>query len=415
MRTGLFSFLIAVWLSALHSAPDAPALAGRIDNVLRPIPSVAPDQPEYADRAWAEIAAMIATTPALSVTDFNPGTKSSWSGYILVQETANRVLRETGLRFAQTYPGDPRVWTWLEASLDRAPAYVDLSSVWQAKFDPAVIPVREEPAAKAWQTAFGPLRDRCIASSAAPDSFRIRLWIEKIDAPLRAEIWARALKKPFDTSTLDLDVLAGDLVALGEQFPTYADDKLRNLARALLACANRHAPTLATSCRDRLTRSPNAMLRHLANAEQAVADAGKHPMVMRFTALDGTDVDLERLRGKVVLIDFRGVTWCGACREEEPTMKDVYARYHAKGFEILTITFENKPESREFVRSYVKERGLTWPHYFDGAGAKNPFIQRFGIVGVPQHFLLDQTGLLVSTEVRGSRLKPAVRRLLGLP
>ncbi|MBL9208113.1 MAG: TlpA family protein disulfide reductase [Opitutaceae bacterium] len=414
MRTGLFSLLGAVWLTALHSAPEAPLLAGRIDNVLRPMPPVAPDQPEHADRTWAEIAAMIASTPALSVTDSSPAIKTSWSGYILVQETANRILRETGLRFAQAYPEDPRVWTWLESSLDREPAYVDLASVWQAQFDPLVIPAREAPAANAWQIAFDNLRDRCIASSQAPDSLRIRLWMARIGAPLTAESWARALKKPFDASTLDLEALASDLMALGEQFPTYADDKLRNLARALIACANRYAPAVATSCRARLTRSPNTMLRHLAEAEQAVADARKHPMVMRFTALDGTKVDLEQLRGKVVLIDFRGVTWCGACREEEPTMKDVYARYRAKGFEILTITFENKPESREFVRTYVKERGLSWPHSFDGAGSNNPYIQRFGIVSVPQHFLLDQAGLLVSTDVRGPKLEPAVRRLLGL-
>lgn len=137
-------------------------------------------------------------------------------------------------------------------------------------------------------------------------------------------------------------------------------------------------------------------------------------MEMRFTAIDGREVDLRELRGKVVLIDFRGVTWCGACRMEEPYMRDAYAKYRAHGFEILTITYENKESSRDFVRRYTQEKGLVWPHYFDGKGADNPYIRRFGITAVPQHFLLDQQGLLVSTDVRGDKLEPNVRRLLGL-
>lgn len=96
-------------------------------------------------------------------------------------------------------------------------------------------------------------------------------------------------------------------------------------------------------------------------------------------------------------------------------MKEVYAKYHDRGFEILSITFENREESRAFVEDYVRERSLVWPHYFDGQGARNPFIQRFGITGVPQHFLLDQRGLLVSTDVRGRKLEPAVRGLLSPP
>jgi len=42
-------------------------------------------------------------------------------------------------------------------------------------------------------------------------------------------------------------------------------------------------------------------------------------MEMSFTALDGSSVDLAKLRGKVVLIDF-WATWCHGCVQVLPEL-----------------------------------------------------------------------------------------------
>jgi len=54
--------------------------------------------------------------------------------------------------------------------------------------------------------------------------------------------------------------------------------------------------------------------------------AGTQPMEMSFTALDGSSVDLAKLRGKVVLIDF-WATWCHGCVQVLPELKAIYAKY----------------------------------------------------------------------------------------
>ena len=408
LLAGLGCVVAAGWLPA---APGEPQPRGRIGENLALMPA-----PATADHAWAEIAALIEVVPALAVTGpLDSSFTVSWAGYIFVQEVANRTLREAGLRFCRDYPDDPRCWTWLAAVLDRTPRYVDIAQAWQAQGDPALLPADDAAGRAAWNEAFVRLRDRCIASPGAPEDLRVRLWTARIATPLDNEMWARVLKRPFDPATLDFDAMGTELEALAATFPGSDDMKIRNLANRFLEYAARLVPAAASKWRERLAGSPNAMMRHLAAAETALAEARVRPMEMSFTALDGREVDLAKLRGKVVLIDFRGVTWCGACRDEEPFMKAAYAEFREHGFEIITITYETKPESRAFVEKFVRDRGLVWPHYFDGQGAKNPYIERFGITGVPEHFLLDQQGLLVTTDVRGRKLAPAVRRLLGLP
>ena len=49
---------------------------------------------------------------------------------------------------------------------------------------------------------------------------------------------------------------------------------------------------------------------------------------MKFTATDGTEVDLAKMKGKVVLIDF-WATWCGPCVAEIPNVKKTYEKLHS--------------------------------------------------------------------------------------
>jgi len=188
--------------------------------------------------------------------------------------------------------------------------------------------------------------------------------------------------------------------------------QLRTMASITLRRAKKLSPDNGVGVRKLFESSRNALILELAKGDYAIEEAKTTPMTMQFTAIDGREVNLAELRGKVVLLDFRGVTWCGACRSEEPYMREAYEQYRDRGFEIVTITYEMKSESREFVLNYMREKNLVWPHYFDGQGHNNPYVRRFGITSVPQHFLLDKEGLLASTDVRGEKLAPAIEKLL---
>ena len=55
------------------------------------------------------------------------------------------------------------------------------------------------------------------------------------------------------------------------------------------------------------------------------------PLAMKFEALGGREVDLSKMKGKVVLIDF-WVTWCGSCVKEIPSIKKLYDKYQRRRF-----------------------------------------------------------------------------------
>jgi len=152
----------------------------------------------------------------------------------------------------------------------------------------------------------------------------------------------------------------------------------------------------------------NKMVEGKIKSIKATAELKTKPLEMKFTAVDGKEVDVSKLQGKVVLIDF-WATWCGPCVAELPNVIKAYKELHPKGFEIVGISLDSDKAELE---KFVKEKGMEWPQYFDGKGWQNEISTKYGISSIPAMWLLDKKGMVVSTNARGG-LEEKVAKLLA--
>ena len=126
-------------------------------------------------------------------------------------------------------------------------------------------------------------------------------------------------------------------------------------------------------------------------------DSHGKPVSLKFSAVDGRDVDLNKMRGKVVLVDFWG-THCGPCVEEIPRVKAAFEKFHLQGFEVIGISCDTDKKELE---EYLRQHAIPWPQYYDGKQQEeNKFTVGFGIDGIPHMFLVDKKGLLRFDNVR---------------
>lgn len=143
---------------------------------------------------------------------------------------------------------------------------------------------------------------------------------------------------------------------------------------------------------------------HLDNLN-AVGNPAKE---FKTTDLAGKAVKLSDFRGKVVLLDFFA-GWCPPCRAEMPNLIKVYAKYKARGFEIVGINIDR---SLDKAKAYVKQAGITWTVTFEKPGHwDNPVAKLYNIESIPATYLLDKAGKVLRTDLGGKALETELAKL----
>ena len=106
---------------------------------------------------------------------------------------------------------------------------------------------------------------------------------------------------------------------------------------------------------------------------------------LKLKRLDGNVLDLERLRGKVVVVNF-WATWCGPCRQEMPSMQKLKERFAAGSVVVLAV---NYGEDAEVIREFLKRVPVELDMLLD-TEARTP--GAWGVSVLPTSFLLGQNG-----------------------
>ena len=125
--------------------------------------------------------------------------------------------------------------------------------------------------------------------------------------------------------------------------------------------------------------------------------------------LDGKPLSVAGEKGKIVLVDF-WATWCGPCVHELPNVIKVYEKDHSKGFDIIGVSLDS---DKTRLTSFIKEKNMTWPQYFDGQGWENKVSTKYGIISIPATFMVGKDGKIIGKDLRGDALDSAVTAALA--
>ena len=128
------------------------------------------------------------------------------------------------------------------------------------------------------------------------------------------------------------------------------------------------------------------------------------------TLFDGEPLSLEKLRGKVVVVNF-WASWCvPACYEGAPVLEAAWRAYRDSDVVIVGVNVQDTEEAaREFMRRFA----FSFPN---GPDPRGKISIDYGVYGIPETFILDKEGRIAYKHigaVTAETLSEHINRLLG--
>lgn len=334
-------------------------------------------------------------------------------------EARKREYREKGIRFFMSFPHDARRWEWLVNTLSRPPSY------WADLEAGAQVAVRgnrrlaqiDEVAVASWNEMFlNSIRPAFFRSAEVTSEQRASLHHSLLN-----QLQEEMLRSRKTATWEDIACFVYELTAYAAEPAAQSPDNsslqwaviwLKQLV--LAARMDLREQRLVSAL---LGASANEELRGYAAGMNRIIDLYEQPLELQLTSMGGKSIDVADYRGRVLLLDFWS-TSCLSCLEAMPKIKQLYERYHNRGFEVIGVCLEDSTR-RPQVEKILARVDTPWLGAWVELAkpwSKTPLVQRFSITGVPVLLLLDQKGRLVGTEFSGesglAKLEDELQRLL---
>jgi cytochrome c biogenesis protein CcmG/thiol:disulfide interchange protein DsbE len=120
------------------------------------------------------------------------------------------------------------------------------------------------------------------------------------------------------------------------------------------------------------------------------AEGKRAPLNFTVKDMNGASINFASYRGKIILLNF-WATWCGPCKHEIPAFVELYNAYKDKGFVVLGLSTDDKPEQ---LKKFAQQMNMTYP-VLVGSDRSDIIDEAYGPMwGIPVSFLIMKDGTI---------------------
>jgi thiol-disulfide isomerase/thioredoxin len=160
------------------------------------------------------------------------------------------------------------------------------------------------------------------------------------------------------------------------------------------------------------TRFPDHALAEKAQGAFNRLSLNGQPMVLAGPTLSGSQFDIGKLKGKVVVV-YYWASFLKVSVGDFAQFKQMQTAYGAKGFEVVTINLDDRIED---AAKYVQTNAAPGTHLFQAQGDKfglnSPLATQYGIMALPTIFLVGKDGRVINRSIQINELDAAVSKAL---
>ncbi len=130
----------------------------------------------------------------------------------------------------------------------------------------------------------------------------------------------------------------------------------------------------------------------LTRSKQGPVGVGEVVPDFTLTTFDGNKIDIQSLRGKVVVINF-WASWCKPCEQEAVELEQAYQSFKDQDVVFLGVDYV---DTETEALAYLSKFNITYPN---GPDLRTEISQAFRIRGVPETYIVGKDGVLVDVKI----------------